>query len=187
MLKKLFFIGVIMCSAAAITRPKEKPHAKLTLISPDIKQGKPIPEIHSLKAGNKPPKLSWSGAPEGTESFVLIVDDPDAPGKTWVHWVVFNIPADMTSVPNLLRKKELPNGIKQGKTDFKEIGYDGPYPPFGPAHRYFFKVYALDTTLDIPAGSTKAAVEKAMKGHVVAQGEIMGTYQQKSVAANAKG
>lgn len=153
----------------------------MELTSKDFENDKPIPLKHSWKAGNKAPRLEWSAVPKQTKSFALIADDPDAPKKTWVHWVLFNIPADRTQlIEQLGETKETEDGMIQGTNDFKKIGYDGPYPPVGEKHRYFFKLYALDTELKLPAGATKAKVEAAMKGHILAQAQLMGTYERKA-------
>ena len=137
-----------------------------------------IPAKYTDDGQDISPQIAWTGAPDETKSFALIADDPDAPGKTWVHWVVWNIPAEVTSLDeDVPADQELPNGAQQGKTDFGRIGYGGPAPPSG-THRYYFKVYALDTTLDLPAGATKPDLEKAMDGHILAQGELMGKYRR---------
>lgn len=130
-----------------------------------------IPKKHTCDGQDVSPQLSWSGVPEGTKSLALIMDDPDAPIGTFVHWVLYDIPADV---------KELPEGVQgvgvQGVNDFRRSGYNGPCPPRGPAHRYYFKIYALDTTLGLKAGARKADVEKAMQGHILAWGQLMGKY-----------
>lgn len=187
MIKKIIIIGVIMSNSVNAKSNLKEKSANFTLTSSDFRNNDTLAPLNSWKAGNKPPQLQWSHAPENTVTYTLIVDDPDAPGKTWVHWVVFNIPADATSLPkNLARKHSLPNGIRQGINDFKDIGYDGPYPPVGPAHRYFFKIYALDTTLNAPPGSTKTAIEKAMKGHVLASAQLIGMYQSREKKSLSK-
>jgi Raf kinase inhibitor-like YbhB/YbcL family protein len=127
------------------------------------------------------PELRWSDVPPGTKSFALICDDPDAPRKEpWVHWVVFNIPVgDQSALPEALpAQSTFPTGLKQGKSDFGKVGYGGPAPPPGKPHRYYFKLYALDTTLNLGEGVTKAELQSAMKGHVLGQGELMGTYSR---------
>lgn len=162
-------VGVLM-SAAALGKQTFQ-------VTSSFSNGQPLNPIHSLKGGNEVPTLHWSGAPKETKTFAIIVDDPDAPSHTWVHWVVYNIPASEEGIAGGLgRKRSLPNGTMQGINDFKQIGYDGPQPPPGKPHRYFFKVYALDKALDIPAGATKAALEKAMKGHVLASAQLIGTF-----------
>ncbi|MFB3926684.1 MAG: YbhB/YbcL family Raf kinase inhibitor-like protein [Syntrophales bacterium] len=147
--------------------------------SPAFKQGEMIPAKYTCDGPNVSPPLEWSGAPPATKSFALISDDPDAPSGTWVHWVVYNIPPASTKIPeNIPPEKNFPGGGKHGTTDFRRIGYGGPCPPSG-THRYFFKLYALDSMLDLPAGATKAELLKAMKGHVLAEAELMGKYKRK--------
>jgi len=125
------------------------------------------------------PALRWGEPPPGTQSLALIVDDPDAPAGAWVHWVLFDLPASARELPeNVPKENELPGGARQGRNDFRKIGYGGPCPPAGPAHRYFFKLYALDRKPDLAAGTTKAAVEKAMTGHILAHAELMGKYRR---------
>jgi len=142
--------------------------------------GQPIPEKYTCDAKNVSPPLQWSGGPESARSLVLIADDPDAPVGTWVHWVVFDIPANVAALPEDLPKGQYtPQGAKQGLNDFKHLGYGGPCPPAGKPHRYFFKLYALDTVLNLPPGSTKQDVERAMEKHVLAEGQLMGTYKRK--------
>jgi Raf kinase inhibitor-like YbhB/YbcL family protein len=140
-----------------------------------------IPAKYTCERDDVSPPLSWSGAPANTKSFVLIVDDPDAPDPkapkmTWVHWVLYNLPADATALPE--GAKKLPAGTREGLNDWKRTGYGGPCPPIG-RHRYFHKLYALDTDLPDLGRVTKADVEKAMQGHVVAHAELVGTYQKK--------
>jgi Raf kinase inhibitor-like YbhB/YbcL family protein len=141
--------------------------------------GEMIPAKYTCDGPDVSPPLTWSDPPAGTKSFALISDDPDAPVGTWVHWVVWNIPASSRSLEeNLPKKESLSNGARQGTTDFRRIGYGGPCPPSG-THRYFFRLYALDTTLDLPAATTKKDLEKAMQGHVLAQAELMGKYRRR--------
>jgi Raf kinase inhibitor-like YbhB/YbcL family protein len=135
-----------------------------------------IPAKYTCDGQDISPPLKWKGIPEKTKSIVLIVDDPDAPRGTWVHWVLYDIPPGVDSLSeNQPRTDTLPSGAKQGLTDFKRVGYGGPCPPSG-THRYFFKIYALDTMLNLSAGKTKKEIEAAMKNHVVSQGEMVGTY-----------
>ena len=149
----------------------------LSVTSPAFKAGENIPQKFTCDGANVSPTLQWSGIPEGTKSIALIVDDPDAPMGTWVHWVLFNLPANSTNLPEEYPITEtLPNGAKHGLNDFKKTGYGGPCPPQGPAHRYFFKLYALNAVLNLPTKSTKAQLESAMQGHILAQGELMGKY-----------
>ena len=144
----------------------------LTLSSDAFKNGGDIPSRFTCDGAGTAPALSWSGAPEGTKSFVLIVDDPDAPSGTFVHWVVVDLPASTTS---LAEGGTLPAGARTGKNDFGKVGYGGPCPPSG-THRYFFKLYALDTALGLNPGATKADLLAAMQGHVLAEGQLMGRY-----------
>ena len=129
------------------------------------------------------PALEWSAVPEGTRSFALVVDDPDAPDPahpkmTWVHWVLYNIPAAARSLPQAVKDQDLPQGTLQGLNDWKKTGYGGPCPPIG-EHRYFHKLYALDTVLPNLARPTKAKLEKAMEGHILFKAELIGLYQRK--------
>jgi len=151
----------------------------MELTSTAFKPGELIPAKHTCDGPDVSPPLSWSDPPAGTKSFALISDDPDAPMGTWVHWVAWNIPGDARSLAeNLPKKDSLPDGTKQGTTDFRRIGYGGPCPPSG-THRYFFKLYALDTTLNLPASTTKKDLEKTMQGHILAQAELMGKYRRR--------
>ncbi len=137
-----------------------------------------IPDKFTCKGINVSPPLHWSGAPDGVKSFALIHDDPDAVSGTWVHWIIFNIPSSVAELhENIPSHKILENGARQGITDFGKIGYGGPCPPSG-THRYFYKLYALDIMLDIPAGSSKENLLKAMTGHILAKGELIGKYKK---------
>ena len=124
--------------------------------------------------------MKWSGAPEGAKSFALICDDPDAPRGTWVHWVLYGLPADVTELAEAVPTTEtLPDGAMQGTTDFGRVGYGGLCPPPGGPHRYFFKLYALDNDLDLKPGATKKELLAAMAGHILAQAQLMGTFERK--------
>ena len=150
----------------------------MVLTSPSFDAGEMIPSVYTCDGKDISLPLEWTGAPPETKSFALISDDPDAPAGTWVHWVVWNIPSGVNSLEeNRPKKESLPGGIRQGTTDFRRIGYGGPCPPSG-THRYYFRLYALDTLLDLPAATTKARLEEAMKGHVLAQAELMGKYRR---------
>jgi Raf kinase inhibitor-like YbhB/YbcL family protein len=151
----------------------------IELTSPAFQTGAVIPKQCTGDGADQSPPLHWSQPPPGAKSLVLICDDPDAPRGTWVHWLLFNVPAQTHELEEGIKAAEsLPNGAKQGKNDFGNIGYGGPAPPKGKPHRYFFKLYALDTTVDLPPGATKAQLEGAMKGHVLAEGQLMGTYRR---------
>ena len=138
-----------------------------------------IPTRYTCDGQDVSPPLAWSGALANTKSFALIADDPDAPMGTWVHWVAWDISGGTTALEENVPKKEaLPNGMKQGTTDLPSIGYVGPCPPSG-THRYFFKLYALDTTLNLPPRTTKKDLERAMQGHILARAELMGKYKRR--------
>lgn len=151
----------------------------LRLTSPSFTDQGEIPGVHTCEGKDVAPALAWSGAPQGTRSLALIVDDPDAPDpkapqRTWVHWVVVDLPPTATGLPE---GGALPAGARSGLNDWKRPGYGGPCPPIG-RHRYFFKLYALDTTLEKLQQPTKAQLEAAMKGHVLAEAQLLGTYQK---------
>ncbi len=133
-----------------------------------------IPVKYTCDGADVSPPLQWSDPPAGTLSLALIVDDPDAPVGTWDHWILFNLPADTRALP---AQATPPGGSLDGKNSWGRTGYGGPCPPSG-THRYFFKLYALDTMLDLPAGANKAALLEAMEGHILAQAEMMGTYSR---------
>ena len=153
-----------------------------TLTSPAFANGGAIPRQHTCEGADASPALAWAGTPVGAKSFVLIVDDPDAPDPaapkmTWVHWVLYDIPASASALPESMKAAALPAGTREGLNDWQRTGYGGPCPPIG-RHRYYFKLYALDKTLDDLRKPTKAQVEAAMKGHVLAHAELVGTYQK---------
>lgn len=151
----------------------------LSLSSPSFKEGETIPKELSCEGADKSPQLNWSDVPDGTQSFVMIMDDPDAPMGTWDHWVLFDIPADKTELPQgVANDAELADGSRSGLNSWKKHGYGGPCPPPGGPHRYFFKLYALDKKLELPNTSTKLQVEAAMKGHILAETKLMGTYSR---------
>lgn len=150
----------------------------ITVTSSAFTEGALIPKKHTCDAEDISPDLKWSGVPSGTQSLTLICDDPDAPVGTWVHWVIFNIPADAPALQaGIPAEAELKNGARHGKNDFRKLGYGGPCPPGG-THRYYFKLYAVDTVLDLESGSTKAQLLAAMKGHILAEGQLMGKYKR---------
>jgi Raf kinase inhibitor-like YbhB/YbcL family protein len=163
-------------NVAANERPGEKVAIKLT--STAFPGGGMIPAKYTCDGTNVSPPLEWSDAPQTTKSLALICDDPDAPGKTWVHWVVFDLSAGRRSLPeNVPPQDTIAGGGKQGTNDFKKIGYGGPCPPSG-THRYFFKIYALDTELKLDSKATKDLLLQAMKDHILAQGELIGRYKR---------
>ncbi|MBC2696962.1 MAG: YbhB/YbcL family Raf kinase inhibitor-like protein [ANME-2 cluster archaeon] len=149
-------------------------------ISSDVfENGGMLSSEYTCDGSDVSPDLSWDTVPAGTQSIAMIVDDPNAPGKTWVHLVIYNIPANSTGLPlGVPKNKTLDDGSLQGNNDFGKIGYNGPCPPPGTVHRYFFKVYALDTTLSLKSGATKSQLEATMSGHILAQGEMIGKYER---------
>jgi len=150
----------------------------IKLTSTAFKEGESIPHQYTCDGVNVSPPLEWSGVPKSAKTVAMIADDPDAPSGTWVHWILYNLPAEnIGMVENLPTGENLKAGGLQGKNDFGNVGYGGPCPPSG-THRYFFKIYALDGELPLKAGATKPEVEKAMEGHVMAQGQLMGTYRR---------
>jgi Raf kinase inhibitor-like YbhB/YbcL family protein len=156
---------------------------ELTFTSSPFASGDAIPREYSCEGDNISPGLRWTSAPDGTETLALIVDDPDAPGQTFTHWVLFNLPGDGTHLPRdvdvgaeFAGQEPLP---QEGANDFGNVGYGGPCPPPGDgAHRYFFRLYALDTVLDLEQGATREQVTDAMDGHVLAETDLMGTYER---------
>jgi Raf kinase inhibitor-like YbhB/YbcL family protein len=149
--------------------------------SPAFVDNAEVPRKYSCQGENVSPPLSWNGAPAGTKSFCLINDDPDAPAGTWLHWTIFNMPADkkeLKEAEGIPGQEQLSDGSKQGMTDSGQAGYGGPCPPPGKYHRYFFKLYALDVMLDLPAGASKAEIEQAMEGHILAQAQMVGRYKR---------
>lgn len=147
--------------------------------SPDFSNGADIPKEFTCSGEDRSPALEWSEAPAGTKSFALIADDPDAPVGTWVHWVIFNIPGAARGLHGGIEKKDqLADGARQGRNDFRKIGYNGPCPPPGKPHRYFFKLYALNADLKLAPGASKSDVEKAMEGHILGRAEWMGRFRR---------
>lgn len=189
-MKRVYLLfGVVLLSfcvkSFAAVKPQELKKT-INITSRAFRNGEAIPVQYTCGGHDLSPPLSWHSAPEGTTSFALIVDDPDAPSGTWVHWVVFSIPASVTILREGVGKKgslALANALRQGVNTKKEFGYRGPCPPRGHGvHRYFFKLYALDTKLAFDNADkeiTKEAVLKKMEGHILAYGELMGTYERK--------
>jgi Raf kinase inhibitor-like YbhB/YbcL family protein len=161
--------------------PKEDAMA-LTLSSTAFSSNGSIPRQYTCEGRDISPPLAWSGIPEGTRSLALIVDDPDAPDPqhpkmTYVHWVLYDIPPSTDGLPEGVDDEQLPQGTRHGRNDWKRTGYGGPCPPIG-RHRYFHKLYALDTVLKDLGTPTKADLERVMEGHVLARAELIGTYQK---------
>jgi Raf kinase inhibitor-like YbhB/YbcL family protein len=151
----------------------------ITVESSAFQEGGMIPSKYTCDGQDISPPLAWTGVPETAKSIALIADDPDAPMGTWVHWVMWNVPPNVHELAeNVAKDPELPDGSRQGMTDFKRPGYGGPCPPSG-THRYYFKIYALDKKLDLPGSTKKADLLKAMDGHVLAEGQLMGKYKRR--------
>ncbi len=143
----------------------------INLTSSAFKEGDKIPRLYTCDDQNVSPPLAWTGVPTNSVSLALIMDDPDAPAGTWVHWVLYNVPPKLTG----LEQGKNGGGV-EGKNDFGRSGYGGPCPPRGSTHHYYIKLYALDKMLDLKAGATKAQLESAMRGHILAQGQLIGLY-----------
>lgn len=189
----LLLLAIMMASCAPAATatatpeplaPTEMPATEATMslepTSDAFVNGQSIPPKYACTGINVSPAIAWNEPPSGTQSFALIMDDPDAPMGTWVHWVLFNIPADARSLQEdlpITGKNIDPNAIYVGKNSSGNIAYDGPCPPGG-THRYYFKLYALDTTINLLPGATKEQVLKEMEGHILAQGELMGTFSK---------
>jgi Raf kinase inhibitor-like YbhB/YbcL family protein len=153
--------------------------AKIQLTSAAFADGQPIPVKYTADALDISPPLAWTNAPAGTKCFALIADDPDAPAGDWTHWLVYDLPPSTASLgEDQLKVAQFSNGTKQGLNDFQKTGYNGPAPPPGKAHRYYFKLYALDAMTGLAPGATKAALLKAMEGHVLGEGQLKATYQR---------
>jgi Raf kinase inhibitor-like YbhB/YbcL family protein len=174
----LFCVGtVIAVGGLASGGPMQ-----LTLISSAFSHEGSIPRRYTCEGDDISPPLAWSGAPAGTKSFVLVVDDPDAPDPgapriTWVHWLLYNLPATVQTLPEGVKSGTLPTGTKQGRNDWKRTGYRGPCPPIG-RHRYFHKLYALDTILPDLGAPLKPDLERAMAGHILAQADLIANYEK---------
>jgi Raf kinase inhibitor-like YbhB/YbcL family protein len=184
LLAALIMAGAGLVFAGAINAREPEVHAmSLTITSSAFRHNADIPARYTCDDEDMSPPLSWTGMPAGAKSLVLIVDDPDAPDPkapkmTWVHWVLYNIPPGTTSLAEDVDAEDLPKGTLEGINDWKRTGYGGPCPPVG-RHRYFHKLYALDTVLPDLGRPTKAKLEKAMHGHILAQAELIGGYQKK--------
>jgi len=175
--------GLLFCCYSSLALALDEGAAMpMSLKSSGFAHQTDIPKQFTCDGSNVSPALAWAGVPQNAKSLVVIVDDPDVPApflplRTWVHWLLYNIPPTVSELPQHLAPQDLPQGTWQGKNDWKETGYNGPCPPFG-RHRYFFKLYALDTVLPDLNQPDKAALEKAMAGHIIGQAELIGTYKR---------
>ena len=154
--------------------------AALALESSRLNPGDDVPRRFTCDGEDVSPPLEWGTPPEGTQSFCLVAEDPDAPGGTFIHWLLYDLPANTRALPeNLPKRGQLPNGARQGRNGFGRTGYGGPCPPPGPAHRYFCRLYALDKKTNLSAGANRAEMDRAMKGHILAQADLMGRYKRR--------
>ncbi len=177
----LLFIPMLLAalpmSPQAIGRRVGAQETAMQLTSTDLVPGAAIPKAFTADGADLSPALAWHGAPEGTRSFALIVDDPDAPVGLWVHWVAFDLPGTVTGLAQgQTRAGHLSGGGRQGRNSWSRLGWNGPSPPPGRPHRYFFKLYALSGVLGLEPGATAQAVTAAMKGKILAETSLMGTY-----------
>jgi Raf kinase inhibitor-like YbhB/YbcL family protein len=171
-------LGMVFVAHALIAPPPGKGDLRLT--SPAFKDRDPIPADYTCDGKNSSPPLHWTGVPAAAKSLVLIVEDPDARGGPFTHWVIYDLPPAVSDLAADIPKSEsIANDAKQGLNGFKQPGYGGPCPPSGRPHRYFFRIYALDQPLNLKPAATRKEVEEAMATHVVGQGQMMGTYQRK--------
>jgi len=174
--------GVLPLAMTSLSQAAESTNkVAINLSSSAFAEGAAIPQEYTCQGNDKSPPLKWSGVPSETKSLALIMDDPDAPMGTWVHWVLYDLPSSMTELPEGLSAKEhiAAGSGKEGINDFKRLGYGGPCPPAGKPHRYFFKLFALDNTPDLKPGAKKKDLERAMQKHILAQGQLMATYIRK--------
>jgi Raf kinase inhibitor-like YbhB/YbcL family protein len=181
-MKPLTVFGATLLLSLAHASTAQEAAMSFTIISPAFEDKASIPRRYTCEGEDISPALRWSGAPKGTKSFALIVDDPDAPDprapqRTWVHWVLYDIPADVNAFSDDQLAKGLPEGTREGLNDWKRTRYGGPCPPIG-RHRYFHKLYALDTALPALKHPTKAQLIEAMKGHILAEAQLVGTYEK---------
>lgn len=169
-------LGLFLTSCGAAEQVRK---GTMQLTSGAFAEGARIPAKYTYDGSNISPPLKWTGVPASARSLALIADDPDAPVGTWVHWVLYDLPPALAELPEDVPKSQTTlHGGKQGLNDFQSFGYGGPSPPRGKPHRYFFKLYALDTMLDLKPGATKKEVERAMDKHIVGQAQLIGTYQR---------
>jgi Raf kinase inhibitor-like YbhB/YbcL family protein len=174
---RLVGFACLLLLGPAMMFAQSNPAFKLT--SSAFATGAEIPEKYSCKGEDLSPALAWSGAPQKTAAWAIIMDDPDAPAGTWVHWVMWNLPASARSLAEgVARREQSDDGASQGSNSYSKVGYYGPCPPPGQTHRYFFRLYALDQKLDLAPGASRSQLDAAMKGHVLAQAEYMGKFHR---------
>jgi hypothetical protein len=177
-LPPLILVALALLLPAEV-RGQKATSSKLELKTTSFTAGGSIPRQFTCDASDISPALAWTDPPPGTQTFAIIEDDPDAPSGTFVHWVIYDLPANSRRLPQALSKNgQIPDGGRQGTNDFSRTGYSGPCPPPGRPHRYFIRLYALDGKLNLPPGTTRSELDAAMKGHILAQAELMGRYQR---------
>jgi hypothetical protein len=170
---------VLILAAPFEVRGQQASSSRIELKTTSFTPGGFIPKRFTCEAADISPALTWTGPPAGTESFAIIEDDPDAPSGTFVHWLVYDLPAAYRQLTEgLSRNEQMPGGGRQGTNDFSRTGYSGPCPPPGRPHRYFIRLYALDAKLNLRPAATRRELEAAMQGHILAQAELMGRYQR---------
>lgn len=178
----MVFIPGILLSSGCITdtsRGPEKTGAPINLSSDAFRNGGEISPVYTCKGQDISPRLTWEGVPNGTKSIALIMDDPDAPGGTFSHWIMYNIPPELKALPAAIPSNQsLSDGSRQGINDFRRTGYSGPCPPSGKSHRYYFRLYALDTSLPQTGSLTRDTLLKSIEGHVIGKGELMGFFRR---------
>lgn len=170
----LFAFAVAGCGKNS--EPPPSPPGGFSITSAAFRNGQPIPREYTCDGKDSAPPLAFSNVPKDAKSLALICDDPDAPAGTWVHWVVYSLPPVTSGIDS---GAPMAGGTRQGTNDFKRVGYGGPCPPPGKPHRYFFRLYALDQEITLPPGATRKQLDDAMKGHILARAELMGTYQRR--------
>jgi Raf kinase inhibitor-like YbhB/YbcL family protein len=179
LLTVLCLVVMLLVGCEYRERPLKEEEMALTVSSSAFKEGDRIPAKYTCQGQDVSPSLAWSEPPAGTQSFALIMDDPDAPGGVFTHWVLFNIPSDSRNLSEAVpTQAELASGALQGKNDFGKTGYGGPCPPPGRPHQYQFTLYALEQPLDLRGGASKNQLLSVMEGHILAQGQLTGTYQR---------
>lgn len=172
-------VAIVIACAPNAPAPREEGEMALHVSSAAFPDGASVPRKYTCDGQNVSPPLAWNGAPPGTQTFALVLDDPDAPRGVFTHWILFDLPAATNQLPEAIPPDEqLTDAARQGKNDFGRVGYGGPCPPPGPAHRYHFTLYALDSPLNLPPGASKKQLLDAMQRHILAQGELMATYHR---------
>ena len=172
-------LAVIGLAVQAQTAQSNSPRMSFTVTTSAFAVGESIPREYTCEGSDRSPALEWREAPPGTVTLAVVMHDPDAPAGDWVHWVAWDIPATAHGLgESIPQQEQLADGTRQGRNDFRKLGYNGPCPPPGKAHRYFFRVYAIDRKLDLAPGATRAQLDSALKGHVLAEAEYMGTYRR---------